>query len=323
MSNMLYILMLSILIIPIGAMCYAFVYRAFNRNYFGRIKNSMMLINEEYHRKLVIKREKQKTLKLKRNRDVFFRLSVLIDKTGLKSSSFFWFLNPNILILLCLCSSFAIYIFFERVFKLISIGLIMGVPGFFFPVMILGFIAQKKEENIERTLGNFLLLLKNNTKIHNDILEAFRAVQNNCIEPLRTFVKQFLAEINSGICVDEALSNLKYKINIDRFRLFLTNIQYCYTYGGSFTELLTNTQKLILEIQKEKKRRIQETRSARLILFILMALDLFLYFNFIRTEPEYLNIMRTTIWGQIILNFNFLSLWLLAWLSYSVKALDY
>ena len=199
----------------------------------------------------------------------------------------------------------------------------MSGPGFLLPLFFLESVAQRKEDAIEKVLGIYLLQLKNNTKIHNDIIEAFRSVQNNCIEPLRTFTKQFLVEVSSGISVEIALENFKDKVNINRFKLFLTNVQYCYNFGGNFTVLLDKTHQLISEIEKEKKNRVQETRSARWVLFILIGLDLFLYFNFIKVQPEYMNIMRSTFLGQIILNSNFLSVCFLLWLSYSVKKLDY
>lgn len=323
MGNIIFFITQAVLLVAVAILAGVLVYRAFNRQYLKKIKDNIEIISFEYQRELLIRREKQKKLKIKKNRSIFYRMSLLIERTGLKNGRIFWFVNPQIVILVCICSSFFFFLLFERVFKVTSVGAIMAFPGFFVPIIGMSFIAQKKETDIEKVLVNYLLQLKNNTRIHNDIIEAFRAVQDNCIEPLKTFTKQFLAEINSGVSVEEALDNFKDKVNINRFRLFLTNVRHCYIYGGDFTELLDKTQKLISEIQTEKKRRIQETRSARLVLFVLIGLDLYLYFNFIKAEPEYMSIMRTSFFGQLILNFNFISIWFLVWLSYAVKNLDY
>lgn len=323
MRNLVYLISEFILLLSITFMVVSLVRRAFSRQYFEKIQNNIELVNREYLKEILIRREKKKKLKLRNNRSILYRLGLLIDKASIRNNKFFWFLNPQIILLMCICTAAFTYALFESFFKVVSVSLMMAVPGFFIPITVLSFMAQKKEADIERVLGNFILQLKNNTKIHNDIIEAFRAVQDSCIEPLRTFTGRFLAEVNSGISVEEALQNFKDKVDINRFKLFLTNIEYCYTYGGDFTELLDKTQKLISEIQREKKHRTRETRSARLVLFILIGLDLFLYFNFIKVEPEYMNIMRTTFFGQMILNFNFISIWFLLWLSYSVKKLDY
>lgn len=302
---------------------FVLVSRGFKRQYLKKISENIRIINEEYLHEMTRRKEKHKKLKIKKTRNLIHRINILIDRAGIRANNLLWFVNASFILFVCLCSSLLVYFIFNHFFKVISVSFIMAVPGFLLPLILLEFLAQKKEDAIEKILGIYLLQLKNNTKIHNNIIEAFKAVENNCIEPLKTFTKQFLVEVNSGISVETALENFKEKVNITRFKLFLTNIQYCYTYGGSFTELLDKTHQLISEIEKEKKNRVQETRSARWVLLILIGLDLFLYFNFIKAQPTYMNIMRSTFWGQIILNVNFLSIWLLLWLSHAVKRLDY
>lgn len=323
MNSLVFYITNVILFVSVAFMVYFLIRKTINQSYYLRVKDSIQLVNEEYQKALLVRKQKQRMLKIKKNMDIFYRLYVLIDKTGAKSSKIFWFLNPHIIILLCFCSAIIVYALFQDVFKVMSVSLIMSVLGLLIPLIVLSLVAQKKEEDIEKILSNFMLQLKNQTRIKNDIIEAFRAVQPNCIEPLRTFVKQFLVEIQSGVKDEEAFENFKDKINIERFKLFIANVQYCHTYGGNFTELLDKTQKIIVEIQSEKRKRIRETRSARLVLVVMVIIDLYLYFSFIKVHPEYMNIMKNTFFGQLILNFNFLSIWILLWIGYSIKKLDY
>ena len=44
--------------------------------------------------------------------------------------------------------------------------------------------------------------------------------------------------------------NFKEKIDIVLFKSFLSNLEHCYLYGGSFTELIDKSYKMIEEIQK-------------------------------------------------------------------------
>jgi Flp pilus assembly protein TadB len=323
MRNTIYYICQIFLFFSVTFLSFVLADRALNRQYFRKISDNIRLLNEEYSNGVVRRRENHKKLRIKKTRNLIYWLTVLIERTGIRANSFLWFVNAPLILFICFCSSLLVYFAFNYFFKVISVSIIMCGPGFLLPLIFLESAAQRKEDAIEKVLGIYLLQLKNNTKIHNDIIEAFRSVQNNCIEPLRTFTKQFLVEISSGISVEIALENFKDKVNINRFKLFLTNVQYCYNFGGNFTELLDKTYQLISEIEKEKKNRVQETRSARWVLFILIGLDLFLYFNFIDAQPEYMNIMRATFFGQLILNSNFLSVCFLLWLSYSVKKLDY
>jgi len=279
-------------------------------------------ISSEYYKKQIVNKVlRRERIKKRAYQSIFYQLELLIEKSGIQDCIFL--MDSKILIIICFISACVFFTIFESLFGVFSVGLITSLPGFFMPMMLLEIMVQRREKEIEKILGDYLLQLKNSTRIHNDIIEAFRSVQDKCMEPLKTFTTQFIAEINSGISVEAALSNFRDKIDMKKFKLFLINVQHCYVYGGDFTELLDKTQRLIADIQKEKRIRIRETRSARMVIFLLIFLDVYLYFNFIMTQPDYLNIMKNTFYGQLILNANFLSIWFLLWLSYSVKKLDY
>lgn len=312
----------TILFISILFFSFCTVKESLGINLKNKVSRVLNAFSEEYQKKQIVNKIIQKrNIKKKKHKGLINHLELLVEKSGVQD--YLFFINSIALIVLCTVSAVLFFFLFENSFKIFSVGLIMSVPGFFIPIVFLKVLSQKREADIEKILGDYLLQLKNSTKIHNDIIEAFRSVQYNCMEPLRTYTCQFLAEINSGISVVHALENFKEKVGLKRFKLFLTNVQYCYIYGGNFAELLDHTHKLISEIQKEKRLRIRETRSARIVILLLISLDVYLYFNFIMTEPDYMNIMRNTFYGQLILNANFLSIWFLLWLSYSVKQLDY
>ena len=80
---------------------------------------------------------------------------------------------------------------------------------------------------------------------------------------------------------------------------------------------------MISEIQNEKSKRAEETKSARIVLFILMFLDVLVYISFIKSNEENYLIMRKSIIGNLILYWNFISMWILIWISTRVKKLDY
>ena len=100
-------------------------------------------------------------------------------------------------------------------------------------------------------------------------------------------------------------------------------MQYSYTNGGSFSELISKNHKMISDIQNEKNAREQETMGARIVLIILIILDLFIYFTFIKSDYENYLIMTKSLIGTLILYWNFISIWILLILIRKVKKLDY
>ena len=112
-------------------------------------------------------------------------------------------------------------------------------------------------------------------------------------------------------------------MNIEQIKSFLANMEHCYLYGGSFPELMDKSYQIIDAIQKEKEKRREETRSARIVLWILIFLDVFVYITYIAANEENYAIMQHSFMGNLILYWNFISMWLLVALSMQVKKLDY
>ena len=213
------------------------------------------------------------------------------------------------------------YVISFRFFGIILLSFIISLPFFYLPFVILSFIAEHKEQKIEKVFLNFLLQLKNHTQISNDIVIAMKEVKT--VEPLNSYVKKFLIEISNGIKFEKAIENFKEKIKVGQIKMFLTNVEHCYLYGGNFSELIDKSYKIISDIQNEKIRRQEETKSARIVLFVLIFLDVLVYVSYIQANVENYVIMQKNILGNMILYWNFISIWLLVLLSIKVKKLDY
>ena len=307
-----------ILILLIGITCYLVLDILISKNINEQIKKFLQYKNEKYYDELIKQYEKNKKIKLTTKLNIIHKINILFEKAGLKRGVL---LNPFTIIVSSILSFFICYLLVFHSFKIILLSLIISLPATLIPIIILSFLAESKSKKIEKVMLNFLLQLKNYTKINNDIIYAFKQVKT--VEPLQSHIKKFLVEMNSGIRFEKAIENLKEKINFEKFNMFLTNLQYCYANGGSFSNLISKSYKMISEIQNEKNTREQETMGARIVLVILILLDLFVYFTFIKNNHENYLIMTKSIVGNLILYWNFISIWILIGLIHKVKKLDY
>lgn len=297
---------------------YLIIQKIIDTNLLKRINKYLNEKNEKYYEELLKYYEKNKKIKLKSKINIFHKINIKLDKAGIKRNLV---INPITIIALSFICFVIVYLLAFSFFKIITLSLIVSIPSILLPFVIINFVASYKSQKIEKIFPNFLLQLKNYTRINNDIIYAMQEVQT--IEPLQSYINTFLIEINSGIKFEKAIQNLKEKIDIEIFRNFFSNLEHCYLYGGSFTELIDKSYKMINEIQKEKDARIQETKSARLVLFVLIFLDLFIYMTNIKNNYENYMIMQKTFVGNAILYWNFISIWLLVLLANKVKKLDY
>ncbi len=220
--------------------------------------------------------------------------------------------------------SFLIVLFITmKVFTLNSVRYIISIPFLFSGIIVLELFAEYKQERMEDGLSDFFIQLKSALKVNPEIIEALRRIQNNVLEPFSTYTKQMLNEINAGKLPEDALESFAHKIGIEKFSLYINNVRYCHIYGGNITLLTEKTQEVIAEAIKQKKKRNKETKSACTVLYVLIIIDFYMYFSFIASNQYYLDLMSKTFIGQTIVNINFICVWIMIWLSKTIKKLDY
>lgn len=217
----------------------------------------------------------------------------------------------------------AVFFICEYLFPLKSISFIIACPLVLSPFWIIKYISNKEQEKLESGLNDFFIQLKSALNITPDIIEALRRIQNLSLEPFLSYTKQLLREINTGKLPELALEGFSQKINIKKFTFYMNNVRYCQMYGGDIITLTEKTQDTISKAIKEKRKRVKETKSICTILYLLIAIDIYMYFAFIGCNQYYLDVMINSFWGRVILNINFISIWGIVWLSKAVRRFDY
>lgn len=302
----------------IAFLIYGSIQKMMEEKIIQKINRYMNEKNEKYYEDFLKNYEKKKKIKMADKLNLMYKLNVLIDRANIGRSIL---LNPFTIIFYSIICVIIAYYFSFQFLRISSLALVIALPCLFIPALIIHFIASYKEERLEKVFLNFLLQIKNFTKINNDITIAIKEVDT--IEPLKSYLQKFNLEIGSGIKFETAIEHLKEKISIGKFREFFSNVQYCYLYGGSFPNLIDKNYKMISELQEEKAKRLQETKGARLVLIILMILNIYVYMTYIKSNYENYLIMQRSFIGMAILYWNFISMWVLLWLSMRVKKLDY
>jgi len=211
---------------------------------------------------------------------------------------------------------------FKSVFKINSVATILSLPFIFAGFLIVQYLADKKQEKLEEVMNDFFIQFRGEIKVNNDIISAFRKIQNSCLPPFNEYINKMIVEINAGEIPEEALKRFADKVDINKFHLYINNLKYCNTYGGNVENLTIQTQKMIEELLKQKKKRKKETNSVCTALYMLVGIDLLIYFNLIISNQSYLKLMTNSGIGNAIINLNFISVWVVVLLSYFVKKLD-
>lgn len=219
--------------------------------------------------------------------------------------------------------SIVVFVVSTYFFALKSICLIIAFPFVLTPFWLIKYITKREQDKLEAGLNDFFIQLKSALKINSDVIEALRRIQNICLEPFSSYIKQLLREINAGKLPELALEGFANKVGIKKFTFYINNVRYCNIYGGDITTLTEKTQDTLAQALKQKRKRIKETKSICIVLYILVIIDIYMYFSFIEGNTYYLNTMTNSFLGRSILNINFISIWGIVWLSKVVKKFDY
>ncbi len=307
-----------IFIALLGISIYLIVENFYQRKILEKISKYLDTKNEFYYKEFLKRYDKSKKVKITEKFNLIYKINLLIDRAALEKNIFINSFTLIIAGIICFVISDIVALY---IFKIPGVSLIIALPTILIPFMALKAIGTYKAEKLEKVFLNFLLQLKNYTKISNDVIGALKNVET--IQPLQSYIDKFNLELNSGIKFEKAIEHLKEKINVIQFKEFFSNLEYCYVFGGDFTTLIDKTYHTINELQKEKAKRKQETQGARIVLFILVLLNIFVYMNFVKNNNENYMIIKNTLIGNVILYWNFLSIWILLYLSEKVKKLDY
>lgn len=307
----------TILLFLIFTICYQYANKIIEEKLIVKLSKYLALKDEKYHQELIKYYEKNRKIKTNTKLNIIHKINMLIERSGIRRGLV---INPITILIMCCACVMIFYFLIYRIFKITLLSCIISVPTFLFPILFLKLKAEYNEEKIEKIIPNFLLQLKNYTQISNDIIYAFKEIET--IEPLQGYLDKFLIEINSGVNFENAINDLSEKIKVKELEKLFNNIKKCYISGGSFSDLINKSYYMISLIQKEKMQRKEETKGARMVLFILILLDLIVYFAYINNNKENYMIMQKSFIGNSILYWNFISIWLLVFLAQKVKKVD-
>lgn len=211
---------------------------------------------------------------------------------------------------------------FNLMFKIRSVAFILSVPFIFSGFIIIQYLADKKQERIEDVMNDFFIQFRGEVKLNNDIIGAFSKIKNTCLPPFDEYISKMMLEISTGEIPEIALKKFADKVDINKFELYINNLKYCNAYGGNVEKLTLETQKMIEDLLKQKKKLKKETKSICMSLYMLIGLDLLIYFNFIASNADYISLMRNSFIGNMIINVNFMSIWVIVGLAYYVRKMD-
>ncbi len=147
-------------------------------------------------------------------------------------------------------------------------GLILGAAagwaGWSIPHRILTLLKRRRLRRFNDQLADALLTLSNSLKAGFSILQAFEAVVRTGVNPIAEEFGVFLQETRVGVKFEEALANLRQRVDSEDLTLLVLAIETARLTGGNLTEVLDNIALTIRERNRVERRVQTLTAMGRL-----------------------------------------------------------
>lgn len=235
------------------------------------------------------------------SRNLFRRFELLyIVKPNIRH--YIPFMNAYILLFMVAAIFAAVYRPISRLLEFFpSAAAISGMISTM-PLFALDILARYNSETIRKKMSDFISVLNRWCSVKEDIMYAFeKSLGSGIGEPLETFIRDMLIQVNSGMDASEALDILQLKVGNPHFDDFILNIKQNLKHRGDTTKLLTNLENQFFRIDEEYNRRRISTYKDRVLLYFIMIGVLVIAYFFIKLSPQVGDFYLRTMSGKLLL----------------------
>ena len=182
-----------------------------------------------------------------------------------------------------------------------AIGVLAGLVGITLPYIYLTILKKKRVEKFRTQLPEALDLMARALQAGHALSGSMKLAADEFSDPLSTEFSETLDEVNFGVDMPRALTNLTDRIDCPEVRYFVVALILQRETGGNLAELLEKLAEIMrkkFEFQGKVRSLIAEGKFSAVILIMLPFLMAF-YMQI--NTPGYLNIMFDHPMGQTVM----------------------
>jgi tight adherence protein B len=173
--------------------------------------------------------------------------------------------------------------------------------GYFLPRMWVGRRISSRLNSFNKQLPDTITLLSNSLRAGSSFLQSIELVSRESPAPMGSEMGRVVREVNLGLSMEEALSNMVRRIKSDDLDLMVTAIGVQQQVGGNLAEILDTIAFTIRERVRIKGEIRTLTAQGRYsgYLVAFLPIGIMITLNFI--NPEFMKPLFTELIGQILL----------------------
>jgi len=180
-------------------------------------------------------------------------------------------------------------------------ALVGALLGYFLPRMWVGRRIGSRLNSFNKQLPDTIVLLSNSLRAGSSFLQSIELVSRESPKPMGPEMGRVVREVNLGLSMEEALSNLVRRIKSDDLDLMVTAIGVQQQVGGNLAEILDTIAFTIRERVRIKGEIRTLTAQGRYSGYLVAFLPIGIMITLNLINPEFMQPLFTELIGQILL----------------------
>lgn len=176
----------------------------------------------------------------------------------------------------------------------------LALLGLFTPHFYIGWVKKKRQEKISQQLETVISLMCSSLGAGGNPVFAIQNVAAEAPEPCRSEFAKVMQEINLGVRTEDALNNLRQRVNSQDLDMMITAILITMQQGGRLSEMLEKIGYTIRERAKLQGDLKSMTAQGRMSANLVGGLPLALLFFMNFLNPSYIRTFFSSTLGEII-----------------------
>jgi tight adherence protein B len=181
------------------------------------------------------------------------------------------------------------------------LSFLLGLACAGLPLFTLRSKKKKRMAKFEKQLPEGLGLIARALRAGHAFTSGMKLASEEFGDPLGPEFEETLDEINFGVSVSEALTNLAQRVDCADVRFFVVSVILQRETGGNLAEIIENLAHLIRQRFKFRGKLRVLTAEGRLSATILLLLPFVLFLAFFVLSPEYLLSLTSDPIGRIMM----------------------
>lgn len=169
-----------------------------------------------------------------------------------------------------------------------------------------GYVYWQKRQRMlqfQRQLPNALDLVARALKAGHSVMVGMKMVGDEFPDPIGAEFDKTIAEINFGVGVPDALTNLARRVECVDLKFFVTSLIIQRETGGNLAEIIEKISRLIRQRFELQGRIRVLAAEGKLSAIVLLLLPCFVALALSFLNPEYLRVLLTDPLGQLMAGF--------------------